>query len=172
MLWVNWKPTDWNSCYGLWCISPPNRLLQTKELSNMMDCFDNLPQSPNVALGTTRIVDCPLCARIPMVHTLMFALLRLCVGKRDYRTTGGVIRSPNLVYFSDRNNCCARQILQGIPTSLSPRQTLLWRQALCILGKTNKCWLTFMIAMSFWRTLQYNVISCLVTSYDVEMLKF
>ena len=40
----------------------------------MMDCFDNLPQSFNAALGTTRIVDCPLCARIPMA---VFALLSL-----------------------------------------------------------------------------------------------
>ena len=44
----------------------------------------------------------------------MFALLSLCVAKRDYRTTGGVTRGPNLVYFSDRNNCWARQILQLI----------------------------------------------------------
>ena len=114
MLWVNGKPSDWNSCYGLWCISPPNRLQQIKEFSNMIDCLGNLPQSSNVALGTTRIVDCPLRAVIPMVDTFVFALLSLCVAKRDYRTTGGVIRGPNLVYFSDRNNCWARQIFQLI----------------------------------------------------------
>ena len=43
-------------------VSPSYQLLQTKGTSDMMDCFYNLLQSFNVALGTTRTVECPLYA--------------------------------------------------------------------------------------------------------------